>query len=536
LVTGREDSHRLPPAALINLVALAALAALLSVHLWPEWSHDPDLSHGFLAPVAGLVLLYLCRFPGTRGLLGGRSALALAAGLGAAALGALWLAGLFAATLDWTSPLVDFTLAGAFALLAAGAIAAFADRRVALVPFAWASLAAAVLWPLSAPIPPGTSSRLSSALQLWVSGAVMHTLGLLGIPARQEGNLIELARGTVGIEEACSGVRSLVACLFAGVLFSAALTRRPWARLLVIALAAPLALAMNFIRSLILTLLVSRGVRIEGAWHEATGYGVLAVTAALLVGLAVRLDRSGPLDETAAPSPGAAAAAAPGLPASQAALTVVLAFTAATLAFFVIATAPSARRDAAAPDLLALLPSAAPGWSVSTTPGLYRFTGTLRTDHLAQRTYTRNVADGEEQVTLYLAYWSPGQASVGLVGSHTPDACWPGTGWTAKSVDNPRVSLEAGGGPLPPAEHRLFVRDGYPQAVWFWHLYDGRAIDTGDPFSIGAHLKTALRFGFRTGDAAQAFIRISSNRPWDEISREAFVADFLRRVRALGLR
>jgi exosortase len=534
-VTGREDSPRLPTAAKINLVAVALLAGALSVHLWPEWSHDADLSHGFLTPVACGLLLYLCRFPDRRSAPGPGTAVALTASLGVAALLVLWVAGLFAATLDWTSPLVDFALACSFALLGGAAIGAFADRRLALIPFAWASVAAAVVWPLSAPIPPGTYSRLTSALQQWVAGAVVHALGLLGIAAHREGTLIELARGTVGIEEACSGVRSLVSCVFAGVLISAALTRRPGARVLIIALSAPLALAMNFVRSLLLTLLVNAGVPIEGAWHDVTGYLVLVATAFILFCGAVLLDRRARPERPASPQ-GPPPDPAPSVPGAQAVLTGVLALVFATLAFFVAGTAPSARQDLAAPDLLAILPATARGWYVTTSPGLYRFTGTLRTDRLAQRTYTREDAGGEEQVTLYLAYWSPGQASVGLVGAHTPDACWPGAGWTAKPVADPHAVIAVGDGALPPAEHRAFVNQGYPQQVWFWHLYNGRAIDTGDPFSLQAHLRTALRFGFRNSDAAQAFVRISSNRPWDEIAREPLVIEFLQRARTLGLR
>ncbi len=534
-MTGREDSPRLPTAAKINLVAMILLAGALAVHLWPEWSHDADLSHGFLTPVACVLLLYLGRFSAPRSTLGQRTALVLAAALGLAALLGLWVAGLFAVTLDWTSPLVDFTLACSFALLGGAAIGAFADRRLAVLPFAWATLAAAVLWPLSAPIPPGTYSRLTSALQLWVSGAVLQTLDLLGIAAHREGTVIELARGTVGIEEACSGVRSLVSCVFAGVLISAALTRRPGARVLIIALSAPLALAMNFIRSLVLTLLVNAGVRIEGAWHDVTGYLVLVATAALLLGAAILLDRPArPLEPASAPprprSP------SPRLPAAQGALSGVLVLVLATLAFFVVNTAPPAHRDPAAPDLLAILPATAPGWIVTTTPGLYRFTGTLRTDRLAQRSYTREDAAGRKQVTFYLAYWAPGQASVGLVGAHTPDACWPGTGWAAQPVADPQVVVALDGRALPPAEHRAFVNQSYPQEVWFWHLYDGRVIDTGDPFSLRAHLETALKFGFRNSEAAQAFIRISSNRPWGDIAGEPFFLEFLQRARALGLR
>jgi exosortase len=514
---------------MLNLAALAALAGALSVHLWPEWTRDPDLSHGLLMPVACAALLFLCRQPPAGRTLPGRAADIVVASAGAAALAALWAAGLLAASLDWDSPIVDFALAGSLALMGVAAVAAFSDRRGALVPFGWTSLAAAVLWPLCSPLPPGTYARLTLALQLGVSDSVMRALDLLGVAAHREGNIIMLAHGTVGIEEACSGIRSLVSCLFAGLLLSAALCRGTPGRVTVVLVAAPLAVAMNFLRSLALTLLVNAGVRVEGPVHDLTGYGVLLATAAILVWIAVALDRR------AAPAGGPAAppASEAGRPASQAILSACLLLSLATLGFFCSRTAAPAR-EPPVPDLAALLPDSASGRRVVTATDLYQFQGTLRTDHLVQRAYLAEGPGGVSQVTLYAAYWSPGQASVGLVGSHTPDACWPGAGWVARDVADPRVSLELPGRRLPPAEHRLFVNRGYPQHVWYWQLYGGRPVDLGSTHSVGALLRTALRFGFRRGEP-QAFIRVSSNRPWSEISREPFLSEFFSRAARLGL-
>ena len=533
-MTGGEAPHRLKVPQKANLAVLAILACALAVHLWPEWTQDPDLSHGFLMPLVAVLLLRLGRNPGAGDTLGGGTAALLAAVLGAASLACLWAAGLLAVSLDWASPVVDFALACSFAFLGCGALAAFADSRVRLVAFNWTTLCAAALWPLCAPLPPGTYSRLTLALQLRVSGAVMRSLDLLGIVAHRHGNIIELARGSVGVEEACSGVRSLVSCVFAGLLLSAALVRRPWARILIIALSAPLALAMNFLRSLLLTLLVNAGVRVEGAWHDATGYAVLAVTAALLVALALALDRRGASPTRASENAPRESRGPGGVPRATVVLGCVLALGAATLAFFMASTRALATDRRAAPDLLAMLPASADGWQVETTGGLYRFAGTLRTDHLAQRTYLRRDAAGAEQVTLYLAYWPEGQASVGLVGSHTPEACWPGSGWVALEAADPRTSLAIGGRTLPVAEHRSFTSGGYPQQVWYWQFYDGRPIDVGDTRSVPALLRIALHYGFRKG-GRQAFVRVSSNRPWDEIAREPFVSEFIGRARELGL-
>ena len=513
---------------------MAILACALVVQLWPEWTHDPDLSHGFLMPLVCVLLLHMSRRAGPGAALGPRTAALLAGGLGAAAIAGLLVAGLLAATVDWSSQIVDFALAGSFALLGCGAIAAFADRRLAWVPFNWTSLAAAALWLLCSPLPPGTYSRLTTGLQLWVSGGVMRALEILGVAAHQQGNIIELARGTVGIEEACSGVHSLVSCVFAGILLSAAVTRRPWARFIVIALSAPLALAMNFLRSLLLTLLVNGGVRVEGAWHDVTGYAILVATAAILFGAALALDRGERVREGTPPPGGTGALRAARAPGAQVVLGAVLSVAAAVLVFFAANTLSSQTKSGPVPDIAAMLPVSAAGWSVRTTPGLYRFAGTLRTDHLAQRNYYRTDARGFEQVTIYVAYWPGGQASVGSVGSHTPDACWPGAGWEVRDVPEPSVALGLGGLRLPAAQHRFFVREGFDQEVWFWQLYGGRIIEVGSTGSVPALIRIALRFGFRRG-GDQAFIRVSSNRPWEEIAHEPFVAEFFAHARQLGL-
>ena len=67
------------------------------------------------------------------------------------------------------------------------------------LPFNWNSLVALGLWVLCAPIPPGTYSRLTLSLQLMVSENVLRALHLLGVGAVRQGNIIELATATVGI-------------------------------------------------------------------------------------------------------------------------------------------------------------------------------------------------------------------------------------------------------------------------------------------------------------------------------------------------
>jgi exosortase len=513
-----------------GLALLGLLGALLTLVLWPHWRTNPDLSHGFFMPVVFGLLLVESRKGSPRFLGSGGITLALGLALLLLGLASLVASGLFAASLDWTHALVGFTLTVSYVFLLAAGLVVFATASVRLVPLNWSSIAAVVLWLLSAPIPPGSYTRLTLGLQLMVSTNVLRALHVLGVAATRHGNIIELANASVGVEEACSGVRSLISCVFAGVLFSAMLVRRPWARGVLIALSVPLALLMNFVRSLTLTLLANSGVSITGWWHDATGYAVLGVTAVLLGGLALILE-SGAHSNPAAPTAVPDTVHRGLLPRMFAA---GLAVAAGLVLFFYANTRPSVRQGAPVPDLTAILPARAEGWMVQTSDDLYKFTATLQTDHLAQRTYTRATPAGPEHITIYLAYWSPGQAPVSLVASHTPDACWPGTGWEPAPAPQTREQLALGSRTLPGAEARQFKGGPYTQFVWFWHIFDGRPIDYRDPYSAPALLSIAWRYGFRhNGD--QLFVRVSSNRPWSAISREPLLADVFRGLAPLGL-
>lgn len=522
-------SARLPLLAKLNLIALAAGIGALSLRLWPAWRHNPDLSHGLFMPLIFFLLVHESRKHGTpRFLHPGGMARAGFVVLLFGGLLALVAAGLYAAAVGWSHALVNFMLTVSLALLLGAALVAYSGERARLIGFNWTAGVAVGLWLLSAPLPPGTYSRLTLTLQLWVSEAVLRSLHLLGIAAIRHGNIIEMARTAVGVEEACSGIRSLISCVFAGFLFSATLVRRPTARALIIGLSVPLALVMNFLRSLTLTLLANAGVNIAGTWHDATGFAVLGITAALLGGFALLLER-GPSFQTPAPESLIARVTT----GSQIALAAGLAAATALVVVFVLNTRPSVRHDVRVPDLMALLPASAEGWQV-TTSDLYEFRGPLQTDHLAQRRYVKSIGPDRTELTLYVAYWQAGQAPVSLVATHTPDACWPGAGWTALQVDNPRAALTTEGRQLFDAEYRLFKTADYPQHVWFWHLYDGQPILYQDPYSPAALLRIAWRYGFRH-DGDQLFVRVSSNRPWSDIAHEPVLAQFFARTRALGL-
>jgi hypothetical protein len=255
------------------------------------------------------------------------------------------------------------------------------------------------------------------------------------------------------------------------------------------------------------------------------------VTAALLGGLALLLERGEQNSAPPATAPLPSPTATPALP--FACLAGGLALAAALVVFFALNTRASVRRDVAAPNLLALLPASPAGWHVDTSQELYQFKSTLQTEFLAQRTYTRETPAGLDQITIYLAYWRPGQAPVSLVASHTPDACWPGSGWSPVATP-PASPPVIAGRTLAAPEQRLFQGPVVPQYVWFWHLYDGRPIAYRDPYSPVELLRIALRYGFRkNGD--QLFVRVSANHPLADLATEPLLAEFFAHTQPLGL-
>jgi len=541
LVTSFKTLHWLLRLCLLLLVCVIAGNAVM---LWPHWRENPDLSHGFFVPILFFLLLregmqqakprYL-RSHWLKSL--------LIVGLLAGGFLAVFAGGLYSAAVGWNHSLVAFTITGGLMLLLLAALFVFSDAKLRLVPFNWPILVGIGLWLLCAPIPPGTYNRILVALQLMVTHNVMTALHLLGIIATQKGNVIELATTSVGIEEACSGIRSLISCVFAGFFFSASLVRQTWARCLIIGLAAPIAIVMNFLRSLALTLMANAQIEIEGTVHDVTGFAVLGITAGILSLLAILLDKPS-ADEIEAN--GKAPAPLPAQPSATPlfrpsfntlSLASGLGLTCLLGLVFVVLTRPT-RLDDEQPDLLQMLPSRADGWQVNVNPNLYQFSGVLQTENLAERTYRKKAEDGRMlQLTIYVAYWEPGSTSVSQVAMHTPDACWPGGGWTLVEDGKtpPREALLlTDSQTLPTAESRHFTNGGYPQYVWFWHLYDGRPVAYEDPRSPVRLLKQAWQHGF-SRNGSQCFIRVSSNLPWSELQGEPLLNEVFQNLRPLGL-
>lgn len=153
----------------------------------------------------------------------------------------------------------------------------FSDTRVRL---AGLFVFPVLVWLVSAPMVSAVETQLNLALLRKVVAVVAGVFDLLGLPIEQQGNVLVLPTGKVGVEDACSGIRSLTGCLFAGAFLAAVFVERIWKKVALLAVALGLAFVSNLARSLFLTAWAyNHGPEaIEGLVHDLAGYAVLGLT------------------------------------------------------------------------------------------------------------------------------------------------------------------------------------------------------------------------------------------------------------------
>jgi exosortase len=136
------------------------------------------------------------------------------------------------------------------------------------------------VWLISAPLVSAVEQQVSLFLLRKVVTVVAFVFDVLGYPVEQQGNVLMLPKGPVGVAEACSGIRSLTACLFAGSFLGAMFFTRFWKKVFLVAAAMGFAFVMNLARSLFLTAWAYAygPAAIDGFVHDAAGYAVLGVT------------------------------------------------------------------------------------------------------------------------------------------------------------------------------------------------------------------------------------------------------------------
>jgi exosortase len=122
------------------------------------------------------------------------------------------------------------------------------------------------------PWPAKISQPFQQNLMIGVAQVVSESLLWMNIPVTPEGAVLHLSRGTVGIVEACSGIRSLQSGLMIALAVGELLWISRVRRAVLVALAVFLALVSNFGRTLALCWIVEKnGSEAMHAAHDTAG-------------------------------------------------------------------------------------------------------------------------------------------------------------------------------------------------------------------------------------------------------------------------
>lgn len=160
-------------------------------------------------------------------------------------------------------------------------------RTVKYFAFPICFIVIASRWPSRIEIP------LTQGLMATATSLTVELLGWLDIPALQRGNLIELSTGVVGVDEACSGIRSFQSTVMAGLFLGELYLLRWPFRLLLIAVGLPVAFALNVVRTLFLSSqAASTGLSAVDKWHDSAGMAIFLITFGCIWLLALVINRS----------------------------------------------------------------------------------------------------------------------------------------------------------------------------------------------------------------------------------------------------
>jgi exosortase/archaeosortase family protein len=305
---------------------------------------------------------------------------------------------------------------------------------------------------------------------------------LLGTPAQVEGNLIRVTNGLVGVNEACSGIRSLQTSLMIGLLFGDVKRLSVLRRLALVVCAAVIALLANFVRAVFLVqIAATENLSEVSRWHDIAGYSIIALVFVGTMALAYLLGRK-PAAVVAGVSPTESKSSQPRSLRLQLPLSFVLAAL-CWLMFVEIGTAawyrshevnlvtgtrwavqwPEEARDFRKlkidPEIRAVLrfdEGQAAAWTIPMTSHSNAETS-LPGQSARFATQAHASAENTLSCLLYVFRWEPGRNSALLANLHRPDVCLPASGWTEVADDGVR-SYQVSAGFTLPFRHFEFQR------------------------------------------------------------------------------
>jgi exosortase len=332
-----------------------------------------------------------------------------------------------------------------------------------------------------------------------VAAVAAETVTLFGIPTQLEGNLIRVSSGLVGVNEACSGVRSLQAALMIGLLFGE-LKRLPiFRRIALVAGAIAIAITTNFCRAVFLVwIAAAKGISKLSRWHDVLGYTIVGLVFVGTLGLAYLLRRKKPSDAVVA---GVPPATMEQLQPTRLPLQSPVAPWSFRTSYLLLALGWIVAVEAGAQFWYRAHESnfvATTRWNVRWPADAANFhqlkideevRRVLRFDEGQAAAWRLPAATSPTTLDLskpnpiacfvYLFRWKPGRNSALLANLHRPDVCLPAIGWTQVADTGVRNYPVAGSFALPfrQFEFRHHTPDNPTQQVAhvFYCLWEARA-------------------------------------------------------------
>ncbi len=388
------------------------------------------------------------------------------------------------------------------------------------------------------PLPENITNQITLPLRGTVSDAATRIVRMGGIPVFQEGNMLHLASTSLGVADACSGIRSLWIMLATAAAFGYFLRCGPLRTLLLSALAVPLAVVFNIIRVVATALLVVKfGPQYAmGSRHEMTGAVVFLLGVLSLVAVGWILAR-GEQKRVAAQSPTPEPESPRVLPWQMAqyllvsSLALVLALGGIiqpVMARHYVRHLPLAERKPfkALPDHIGRFAETGKGEFVEAQLDLLRPTDKLNRTYKTER---------GTMINLWSLYWEPyrGKKSGWNLNPHKPDGCYPSAGWTRIPIAPEKL---AGIFPGRDIQVRLFAKEGKKRLIfYFTSQVEAPGGITSLSASAGGRLRQMLD-SWRSPDVilgAQYVVTIESDITSDIGGSVAEVTEFVKQLAPL---
>ncbi len=323
---------------------------------------------------------------------------------------------------------------------------------------------------VAVPWPTVVEGPLIQGLTRADAGATVELLGWLGIPAMPHGNVIEVATGEVGIDEACSGIRSfqatLMLSLFLGEWYS--LTRP--LRLLLVVSGFALSFVFNLARmSVLVWVAAHHGVTAIAQWHDPTGVTILLACFFALLGFATFLARKQIFVQPATTATSPAEVSPSKRRLVPLLLTLIIWFGVVEISVEAWYRWHEMRMPSATLWTMSW-PTNNPTFKTAVLPD--------RTRQLLRYDEGRSVAWVADEIEWQAVFlrWNPGRTAVHLAQNHTPEVCLTSAGHQLKTISD-RTWFEAGGLRLPFIVYA--VSDTRKPVHVFYCLWDDRTSAQG---------------------------------------------------------